>query len=95
MKNRKKSSVSTITGRQEKAQGSPNLSPLTEQRYSGKDVHIPVHNRNRNPQVFVREDDLLAEVARLICWELDHAKPRPESRGVDVPVKVRLLRIWL
>lgn len=58
-------------------------------------MHIPVDNSNGNPQVFMREDDLLAKVARLVCWELDHAQPRPESRGVDVPVKVRLLRVWL
>lgn len=58
-------------------------------------MHVPVHDRDGHPQVLVREDDLLGQVARLVRRQLDHAQARPEGRRVDVPVKVGLLRVRL
>lgn len=49
---RKEAPVSIITPRKKrkkKRKGSQSCSSLTEQRYSGKDMHIPVDNRNGNP----------------------------------------------
>lgn len=56
-------------------------------------MHVPVDNRNGNPQIFFGEDELLAQVAGLVRRELNHAQPSLEGRRIDVPVKVGLLRV--
>lgn len=58
-------------------------------------MHIPVHNRDGNPHVLLRKDELLAQRARLVRREVDHAQPGPERRRIDVPVKVGLLGVRL
>lgn len=67
---------------------------LTQARNTGEDVNIPINNSNGRPEFVLGEDNLLAQVSRCVCRELDHAHFGPQVRRVDVPSEVWLGWMW-
>jgi hypothetical protein len=58
-------------------------------------MDVPIDHSNGDPHVLMWEDELLAEVARLVRRQFHHAELGLECGGVDVPVEVWLGRMWL